>query len=329
MDRAGLVEYVRTQADGVLSTLGPDGSPQAAYLPMTATDRGELVLDARASSRKVANLRRDPRVAVVVGGRDGTTLQCEGVADLPDGADRDACARAYLEAFPQFEASLADPEIVLVRIRLTWARHGDYRPGASSVQDVDLGVPVRRVRADDWRSARALRLDALRDEAAGIAFLETYDRAAAEPDVFYQGRTARASTGDEVAQFVAIDGPAWVGSVTVIAQRAGSLDYHGLPVEQSRATVVGVFVRREHRGSGLVDRLLETCAQWAGDLGFELLTLGVHQDNVRAQGAYRRAGFAPSGVTFESTIGPEIEMVRHLRPAVQPDTSDISAPFVG
>ena len=67
------------------------------------------MLDARASSRKIANLRRDPRVAVVVGGRDGTTLQAEGVADLPDGADRDACARAYLDAFPQFAASLADP----------------------------------------------------------------------------------------------------------------------------------------------------------------------------------------------------------------------------
>ncbi|KQR17882.1 hypothetical protein ASF78_08980 [Cellulomonas sp. Leaf334] len=192
-----------------------------------------------------------------------------------------------------------------------------------------MRVGIRRVRADDWRSARALRLDALRDEAAGLAFLETYEHAAAEPDVFYQGRTARAADGDEAAQFVAVDGSDWVGSVTVIAQRAGTLDYHGRPIEQSRATVVGVFVRGEQRGSGLIDRLLETCAQWAGDLGFELLTLGVHRDNVRAQGAYRRAGFAPSGVTFESTIGTEIEMVRHLRPGVQRDTSDNSPPGVG
>lgn len=180
----------------------------------------------------------------------------------------------------------------------------------------DLGVGIRRVRPDDWRTARALRLDALRDPAAGIAFLETYERAAAEPDAFYQGRTAGAATGGDAAQFVADDGSAWAGSVTVIAQRAGTLDYHGQPVEQSRATVVGVFVRPEHRGSGLVDRLLEAGARWARDLGFDLLTLGVHRDNVRAQGAYRRAGFAPSGVTFESAIGPEIEMVRHLGPGV-------------
>jgi GNAT superfamily N-acetyltransferase/general stress protein 26 len=312
MDRAGLVEYVRTQGDGVLSTLGPDGSPQAAYLPITATDTGELVLDARTSSRKVVNLRRDPRVAVVVGGRDGTTLQCEGLADLPEGADRDACAHAYLDAFPQFASSLADPDVVLVRIRLAWARYGDYRPGASSSTEVDLGVTVRRVRPDDWRAARALRLDALQDEAAGIAFLETYEHAAAQPDEFYRARTARAADGDEVVQFVAVDGSSWVGSVTVISQPAGSLDYHGRPVGRSRATVVGVYVRGEQRGSGLIDRLLEAAAQWARDLGFDELTLGVHAENARAQGAYRRAGFAPSGVTFASSIGPELEMVRHL-----------------
>lgn len=312
MDREELVAYVRSHRDGVVSTLGPDGSPQAAYLPVTATDGGDLVLDARASSRKVANLRRNPRVAAVVGGRDGTTLQCEGVADLPEGADREACARAYLEAFPQFEASLADPGVVVVRVRLTWARFGDYRPGVSWSQDVDLGVHIRRVRPDDWREARALRLDALQDEAAGIAFLETYERAAAEPDEFYQGRTAGAAQGDDAMQLVAVDGATWVGSITVITQRAGNLDYHGRPIEHSRATVVGVYVRGEHRGSGLIDRLLEAAAQWARDIGYDELTLGVHAENARAQGAYRRAGFVPSGVTFTSSIGPELEMVRRL-----------------
>jgi ribosomal protein S18 acetylase RimI-like enzyme len=175
-------------------------------------------------------------------------------------------------------------------------------------------IDIRRVRADDWRRARDLRLDALRDEAAGIAFLETYERAAAEPDAFYQGRTAGAAAGDDVAQFAAVDGGAWVGSVTVLAQRAGATDYHGRTVERDRATVVGVYVRGEQRGSGLVDRLLEAAAQWARDLGFDELALGVHADNGRAQGAYRRAGFVPSGVTFASSIGPEIEMVRRLGP---------------
>ncbi|MFJ4109450.1 pyridoxamine 5'-phosphate oxidase family protein [Oerskovia enterophila] len=125
-----LVEYVRAQGAGVVATLGPDGSPQAAYLSLTATDRGELVLDARESSRKIANLRRDPRIAVAVGGADGTTLQCEGVADLPEGRERERCAAAYAARFPEFAGSLAQDGIVLVRVTVTWARYGDFRPEA-------------------------------------------------------------------------------------------------------------------------------------------------------------------------------------------------------
>ena len=138
MDRRGLVEYVRAHGDGVLSTLGPDGAPQSAYLALTATDEAELVLDARGASRKVANLRADPRVAVVVGGRDGTTLQCEGFADVPSGDERDTCAAAYAATFPQFATSLTDPTIVVVRVRLTWARFGDYRSPAPRITEVAL-----------------------------------------------------------------------------------------------------------------------------------------------------------------------------------------------
>ncbi|MBO3085999.1 GNAT family N-acetyltransferase [Cellulomonas fengjieae] len=312
MDRHELVEYVRARKDGIVSTIGPDGSPQAAYLGLTATDGGDLVFDSHASARKIANLRRDPRVAVVVGGADRTTLQCEGIADVPVGAEREACARAYLDAFPRFQASLADDGIVLVRVRLHWARFGDYRPGTSSSEDVELHPSVRRVRADEWETARDLRLDALRDEAAGIAFLETFEHASAAPDQLYRDRTAHAADGDEVAQFVAVDGGTWVGSVTVLVQRAGSVDYHGTTIERSRAALVGVYVRPDQRGTGLIDRLVETAADWSRARGVDQLALGVHRDNARAQGAYRRAGFAPSGVTFTSSIGPEIEMVRAL-----------------
>jgi general stress protein 26 len=117
-----LIPYVRAQGAGVVSTLGPSGEPQAAYLAITATDEGELVFDAKADSRKVANLHRDPRVAIVVGGADGTTLQLEGTADFPNGAELARVSAAYLGDFPQFEESLRDPTIVVVRVVVTWSR---------------------------------------------------------------------------------------------------------------------------------------------------------------------------------------------------------------
>ncbi|MGV8968623.1 MAG: pyridoxamine 5'-phosphate oxidase family protein [Cellulomonas sp.] len=132
MDREELVDYVRSQADGVVATVDEQGAPQAAYLTITATDQGELVFDARPASRKIVNLRRDPRIAVTVGGADGTTLQCQGRADLPVGTDLERCRDAYLAAFPQFEDSLRSGGVVVVRVALDWWRYGDYREPSGS-----------------------------------------------------------------------------------------------------------------------------------------------------------------------------------------------------
>ena len=71
-------------------------------------------------------------------------------------------------------------------------------------------------------------------------------------------------------------------------------------------------MRPSHRGDGTIDRLLGATAEWAASAGATTLTLDVHADNLRAQGAYRRAGFAPTGETFTGTIGPELVMARAL-----------------
>jgi hypothetical protein len=126
-DRDELVDYVRSQADSVIATVDEPGAPQAAYLKTTATDQGEFVFDARTASRKIANLRRDPRIAVTVGGADGTTLQCQGRVDFPVGPELERCRDAYLAAFPQFEDSLRGGDVVVVRVALDWWCYGDYR----------------------------------------------------------------------------------------------------------------------------------------------------------------------------------------------------------
>lgn len=122
-----MIEYVRQQRFGVVSTLGPAGEPQAAFLSITATDLGELIFDAKPDSRKVANIRRDDRIAVVIGGPDGTTLQAEGHADLPSESDLTRCAAEYVRAFPEFAESVRDRTAVVIRVRLDRAKYGDFR----------------------------------------------------------------------------------------------------------------------------------------------------------------------------------------------------------
>lgn len=175
-----------------------------------------------------------------------------------------------------------------------------------------MRVAVRRVRADEWERVRDLRLAAVRDAAAAIAFLHSFEEESAHDDAFWQDRAAAASAGDSVAQFVAETDGEWVATVTVLRWERGATDHHGRSVTSPRGDVVGVFVRPEQRGHGVIDALFDAAAQWACAMGDDRLVLDVHTDNQRAQAAYRRIGFADTGVRFTGSIGPELEMAREL-----------------
>jgi ribosomal protein S18 acetylase RimI-like enzyme len=71
-------------------------------------------------------------------------------------------------------------------------------------------------------------------------------------------------------------------------------------------------VREGHRGSGAIDALLTAAAEFTVGQGLRELLLDVHRDNHRAQAAYRRAGFEPTGETLTGPIGPELVMARPL-----------------
>jgi RimJ/RimL family protein N-acetyltransferase len=172
---------------------------------------------------------------------------------------------------------------------------------------------VRVIRADEWREHKALRLAALKDPVAPLAFAETYEAAAAQPDAFYQARTAGAAEGGTaVRQFVAaVPGSegVWAGSVTVLMEEPGGTDFLGRAIELRQAQVVGVFVQPEHRGSGLVEELFEAAVAWAWERGAERVRLYVHERNERAARAYRRLGFEPSGVRVPKGDDVELEFV--------------------
>ncbi|WP_109209466.1 MULTISPECIES: GNAT family N-acetyltransferase [Microbacterium] len=176
----------------------------------------------------------------------------------------------------------------------------------------DPRVTVRRVRADEWRAVRELRRESTSDPDAAIAFLETPAQVEARPDAFWIERAALASESETAAQFVAVVDDSWVGSLSVLIRATGQTDHLGRFVDDRRADVVGVYVNPAYRGSGAVDLLLAAAADWAAGLGLTLLHLDVHRDNLRAQGAYRRAGFEPTGETYTSAIGPELVMSRPL-----------------
>ncbi|MFF3503490.1 GNAT family N-acetyltransferase [Streptomyces sp. NPDC003247] len=177
-----------------------------------------------------------------------------------------------------------------------------------------MSYVIRSVRADEWAAARQLRLLALRDPVAPLAFLETYEEALAKPESFWRERTAGAAEKAEHAQQIIAEGPdgEWVGTVTVLVEEAGTEDWAGFPVERRQGHLVGVFVRPECRGIGLTEVLFDAALEWAWDRGVERVRLIVHEDNGRARAFYRRAGFEPSGVVVPLSADPgsrELELV--------------------
>lgn len=187
---------------------------------------------------------------------------------------------------------------------------------------VTTDYTVRPVRAHEWRESRALRLTALSDDLASIAFTASYDESAARPDEDWQKQTRGSSVDagpDATARlFVAVsaDGD-WVGSVVALVQQAGDTAPGGAVVAEPSGYVAAVYLAPAHRGRGLLDDLLAAATEWLRERGMTQVRLFVHAENPRARRAYEKAGFRPTGVQITAVNGPELEMARPLSSTVR------------
>ena len=139
---AELIAILRKQRLGVVASIAPDGSPQSAVVGIATSERGEIVFDTLAQSRKARNLRRDARVSLTVWEGEWTA-QLDGLADEPGGVDRERLLEVYLAAYPDGVERLGWPGITHFRIRPRWARFSDF--GAKPeprIVDVSVGVSI-------------------------------------------------------------------------------------------------------------------------------------------------------------------------------------------
>ncbi|MDP9682738.1 MULTISPECIES: GNAT family N-acetyltransferase [Streptomyces] len=173
---------------------------------------------------------------------------------------------------------------------------------------------IRPIRADEWPAVREMALRMFRDPIAHLAFLDTYERAVERPDSFWQERAAGAAEGSERVRQVIAEGPggAWLGTVTVLIEEAGTTDWAGFPVERRQGHVAGVYVRPEWRGSGLTKALFAAALEWAWGRRVERVRLIVHEDNGRARGLYRKLGFVESGHTVPLPAAPQQKELEYV-----------------
>ena len=69
--KSALREFIRKYGFAVISTIAQNGAPESALVNIAATHELELIFHTIETTRKSINLRRDPRLAAVVGGWDG------------------------------------------------------------------------------------------------------------------------------------------------------------------------------------------------------------------------------------------------------------------
>jgi PPOX class probable F420-dependent enzyme len=76
--------FLREHHNAVLSTFRRDGRPQMSPVGATVDEQGRVIISTRAPAMKTRNLRRDPRVSVLVMNRGfyGDWAQVEGTAEI-------------------------------------------------------------------------------------------------------------------------------------------------------------------------------------------------------------------------------------------------------
>lgn len=140
------------------------------------------------------------------------------------------------------------------------------------------GRVIDRVRPEQWRELRDLRLRALAE--APYAFASSHQREAAFDEERWRTGIERA------AWFIArADGRA-------VGLAAGKPAHNGTPDERE---LISMWVEPARRGSGLAGDLVDAVRDWAAADGARVLVLWVADGNERARRFYRRLGFASTG----------------------------------
>jgi pyridoxine/pyridoxamine 5'-phosphate oxidase len=129
MKKAELLDFLQKHRLGVLATVSPNGDPEAAVVGIAVTDRLELVFDTLDTTRKCHNLRNHANIALVIGWDEEMTVQVEGIADEPAGAELDRLKTTYFAVYPDGESRQSWSGITYFRVRPTWARYSDFHDG--------------------------------------------------------------------------------------------------------------------------------------------------------------------------------------------------------
>jgi pyridoxine/pyridoxamine 5'-phosphate oxidase len=120
-----ILEFIKTQPLGVISTISPNGQPQGAVVGIAEHDDLSIIFGTFNHYRKFRNIKHNPRVSFVIGWKD-ITVQYEGLAEELIGAERDQAVQSHTAKIPSAVKFAHLPEQTYFRVKPTWIKYTDY-----------------------------------------------------------------------------------------------------------------------------------------------------------------------------------------------------------
>lgn len=141
VDRAELVEFLRPRHKGTLVTQRRDGRPQMSPVSCGVDTEGRIVVSTYPERAKAVNLRRDPRVSILVHSDDWNDpyVQVDGTAevlDMPDAleplVEYYRCIAGEHPDWDEYREAMRNQDKSLIRITIEgWGpvATGGFPPG--------------------------------------------------------------------------------------------------------------------------------------------------------------------------------------------------------
>ena len=127
MKREFLYDFISKHRYAVLSTVDPEGNPEAALVGFAVAPDLKLIFDTVGSSRKYRNLKYNSSIALVIGWENEQTVQYEGRVITQAGKEFNTMMDLYLKVFAdgreRFEKWKDVEYFVVVP---DWIRYSDF-----------------------------------------------------------------------------------------------------------------------------------------------------------------------------------------------------------
>ena len=139
MDQATVYQFMKRFRYGVVSSVAVSGAPQSALVGISVTPDLEIVFDTVTSSRKYRNLIAQPSCSMVVGWDGEQTVQYEGIAREPKGAELQHYQEAYFGTWPGGRERMNWPTITWFVVRPKWVRYSDFDQNPALIEEISPG----------------------------------------------------------------------------------------------------------------------------------------------------------------------------------------------